>query len=99
MNLPDNWIIIRTLYLDRHNDYIQFYAKQVNDKFLFSDDGETFQDVEQGGYEIDQKILEILDNFGIEIRNETLQIYGDFKTCKEKLARAIKAINDYIDTK
>ncbi|MFQ5646058.1 MAG: DUF1828 domain-containing protein, partial [bacterium] len=42
--LNNRWLEITTPYLDRHNDYIQIYAKRHNGAFLLTDDGYTIQD-------------------------------------------------------
>jgi hypothetical protein len=45
----DDWVEITTPYLDRHNDYVQIYAKKTNGGFTLTDDGYTIDDLEQGG--------------------------------------------------
>ena len=44
-----DWIEITTPYLDRHNDYLQIYAKRVNGGFILTDDGYILEDLEQSG--------------------------------------------------
>ncbi len=47
------WVEITTPYLDRHNDYVQIYAKGANGDFLLTDDGYTLNDLEQNGCKLD----------------------------------------------
>ena len=35
----DDWIEITTPYLDRHNDYLQIYARRQNGSYILTDDG------------------------------------------------------------
>ena len=43
----EEWVEITTPYLDRHNDYLQIYAKRANGGLLLTDDGYTIEDLEQ----------------------------------------------------
>src|SRR2546429_4820113 len=45
----DDWIEITTPYLDRHNDYVQIYAKKSNGSYILTDDGYTIDDLETSG--------------------------------------------------
>jgi len=45
----DQWVEITTPYLDRHNDYVQIYAKPANGVFILTDDGYTIDVLEQTG--------------------------------------------------
>jgi hypothetical protein len=38
-------IVITTPYLDRHNDYIQIYARRSGGSFLLTDGGDTIADL------------------------------------------------------
>ena len=44
-----DWVEITTPYLDRHNDYIQIYAKRTDGGLVLTDDGYTIDDLEQSG--------------------------------------------------
>ena len=46
-------IEITTPYLDRHNDYLQIYAKRADGGFVLTDDGYVLDDLELSGYKID----------------------------------------------
>jgi len=45
----DEWVEITTPYLDRHNDYVQIYAKKADTGFVLTDDGYTIDDLDQSG--------------------------------------------------
>jgi len=97
-----DWVIITTPYLDRHNDYIQIYAKKVGNGFILTDDGYTIRDLEQSGCKLDtpkrQDLLRItLNGFGVELQNEALVVRAsldNFALKKHNLVQAILAVND-----
>ena len=96
------WVEITTPYLDRHNDYIQIYAKKSENGFLLSDAGYVISDLEQSGCKLDspkrQKLLNItLNGFGVKISDGTLETTGsrdNFSLQKHNLVQAILAVND-----
>ncbi len=98
----DQWVEITTPYLDRHNDYVQIYAKQVNGGFILTDDGYTIKDLEQTGCNLAsrkrQDLLRItLNGFGIQLEGKALQVHAspnDFALKKHNLVQAILAVND-----
>lgn len=73
----ENWVEITTPYLDRHNDYVQIYARKSNGAYVLTDDGYTIDDLEQSGCKLNspkrQDLLKMtLNGFGI-------QLHGDVK--------------------
>ncbi|MGI9228356.1 MAG: DUF1828 domain-containing protein, partial [Gammaproteobacteria bacterium] len=65
-----DWVEITTPYLDRHNDYVQIYAKQSEGGITLSDNGYTITGLEQTGCNLDspgQKDLlrQTLNGFGV----------------------------------
>ena len=48
-----DWVEITTPYLDRHNDYIQIYARKANGAFTLTDDGYTIEDVRSGAVDVE----------------------------------------------
>ena len=98
----DDWVEITTPYLDRHNDYIQIYAKKENGGYLLTDDGYTITDLEQSGCKLNspkrQNLLKMtLNGFGVKIHNGALQVHAspdDFALRKHNLVQAILAVND-----
>jgi len=97
-----DWIEITTPYLDRHNDYIQIYAKKNSEGFLLTDDGYTITDLEQSGYNLNtsnrMNILKMMTNgFGVESDGTVLRVQAtseNFSLCKHNLVQAILAVND-----
>ena len=98
----DKWVEITTPYLDRHNDYMQIYAKQENGRFLLSDDGYIIQDLIQTGCKLDSKkrkdLLQMtLNGFGVKLKDDVLTTYAtpnNFALQKHNLIQAMLAVND-----
>ena len=98
----DNWIEITTPYLDRHNDYLQIFAKRENGGYLLTDDGYVVSDLEQSGCKLQspkrQDMLRMtLNGFGVQINNNALQIHAapeNFALKKHNLVQAMLAVND-----
>lgn len=98
----DNWVEITTPYLDRHNDYIQIYARRVNSGFILTDDGYTIDDLEQSGCKLNspkrQDLLKMtLNGFGIQLCDNALEVHAspdNFALRKHNLVQAMLAVND-----
>jgi hypothetical protein len=98
----DQWVEITTPYLDRHNDYVQIYAKRANGGFDLTDDGYTIQDLEQGGCRLEspkrQELLKMtLNGFGVQLDGKALRVHTSpesFALRKHNLLQAILAVND-----
>ena len=96
------WIEITTPYLDRHNDYIQIYAKKTNGGFVLTDDGYTINDLEQSGCKLEspkrQELLKMtLNGFGVQQRDSALEVHAssdNFALRKHNLVQAMLAVND-----
>ena len=93
---------ITTPYLDRHNDYLQIYAKKQDGGFLLTDDGCTLNDLEQCGCRLDspkrQQLLRVtLNGFGVQLRHNALETQTSpesFPLRKHNLVQAMLAVND-----
>ncbi len=98
----DNWVEITTPYLDRHNDYVQIYAKKSNGGFVLTDDGYTIDDLEQSGCKLEsrrrQDLLKMtLNGFGVQLRDKALEVHAtpeNFALRKHNLVQAVLAVND-----
>lgn len=98
----DQWVEITTPYLDRHNDYIQIYAKRANGGFVLTDDGYTIDDLEQNGCKLEsrkrQDLLKMtLSGFGVQLDGKALQVQAspdNFALRKHNLVQAMLAVND-----
>jgi hypothetical protein len=96
------WTEITTPYLDRHNDYLQIYARQVDGKVLLTDDGYTLRDLEQSGCMLDtpkrKAMLEqTLNGFGVQHEKGKLHVNATpetFPSKKHNLLQAMLAVND-----
>jgi len=97
-----DWVEITTPYLDRHNDYLQIYARRDNNGFILTDDGYTIGDLRQSGCELETKkrkeLLTItLNGFGVKLESDALMIHAspeNFALRKHNLVQAMLAVND-----
>ena len=97
-----DWVEITTPYLDRHNDYIQIYAKRVNGSYLLTDDGYTIADLGQSGCKLQspkrQDLLKMtLNGFGVQLHDDALEVHvskDNFALRKHNLVQSILAVND-----
>lgn len=98
----EDWVEITTPYLDRHNDYVQIYARKSNGSFVLTDDGYTIEDLEQSGCKLNspkrQELLKMtLNGFGIQLRGDALEVHAtpeNFALRKHNLLQAMLAVND-----
>lgn len=98
----DQWVEITTPYLDRHNDYIQIYARKSNGSFCLTDDGYTIEDLEQTGCKLNspkrQSLLRMtLNGFGVQLVDNRLEVHAsatNFAMRKHNLVQAILTVND-----
>jgi len=98
----DNWVEVTSPFIDRHNDYIQIYAKKENGNIILTDDAYTIRDLEISGCELAtekrQKILQLtLNGFGVSKEGDELIVKAtenDFSKKKHNLIQAILAVND-----
>src|SRR4030042_1421302 len=96
------WVEITTPYLDRHNDYLQIYAKRQNGGYLLTDDGYVLEDLEQSGCKLEsakrQELLKItMNGFGVQAKEGRLESRAspeNFAVRKHNLIQAMLAIND-----
>jgi hypothetical protein len=98
----NGWTEITTPYLDRHNDYIQIYLRQVGNGLELTDDGETLTDLAQPGCLLDtpkRKALlnTTLNGFGVHLYDDAIQVKAtqdSFALRMHNLLQAILAVND-----
>lgn len=98
----DQWVEITTPFLDRHNDYIQIYAKRANGGFILTDDSYTIEDLELSGCKLEsrkrQDLLKMtLNGFGVQLDGKSLQVHAsteNFALRKHNLVQAMLAVND-----
>ena len=99
----NNWVEITTPYIDRHNDYIQIYAKKTSPgNFILSDDGYTISDLESTGCKLDspkrKDLLNMtLNGYGIKLEQNALlttATNSTFPLKKHNLIQSILAVND-----
>ena len=97
-----DWIEITTPYLDRHNDYVQIYAKKSNGSYVLTDDGYTLDDLETSGCKLERPkrrdLLKVtLNGFGVQLQDNRLEVHASpesFAVRKHNLVQAMLAVND-----
>ena len=99
----NGWIEITTPNLDRHNDYLQIYARNQNGLITLTDDGFVLDDLAMSGFQINsptrQAHLEMtLNGFGVELTEDNrLEIKAtreNFPERKHNFVQAMLAITD-----
>lgn len=101
-----DWVEITTPFVDRHNDFLQIYAKKENGHYILTDDGYILDDLVGSGCSLDtpkrKTLLNItLNGFGIKLRDNRLEIQAtndDFTNKKHNLLQAMIAVNDMFYT-
>ena len=97
-----DWTEITTPFLDRHNDYLQIYARRENGAYVLTDDGYTVVDLEQSGCTLDtpkrQGLLRAtLNGFGVQSNGKAIEVHAtpqNFALKKHSLVQAMLAVND-----
>ena len=97
-----DWVEITTPYIDRHNDYLQIYAKQTNGEILLTDDGYVIEDLRKSGCELESKkrrdfLALTLNGFGVKLDGDALTVHAssdNFALRKHNLVQAMLAVND-----
>jgi len=98
----NDWIEITTPYLDRHNDYLQIYARREDGGYRLTDDGYTIEDLRQSGCPLDspkrQALLRMtLNGFGVQLNEDRIEAHAssdNFAPRKHGLVQAMLAVND-----
>lgn len=100
--IDSGWVEITTPHLDRHNDYLQLYAKRDGDAIVLTDDGYIIDDLVQNGCKLDtqkrKSLLKMtLAGFGVRENEGQLQVRAtpeNFPLRKHSLIQAMLAVND-----
>lgn len=98
----NDWVEITTPYLDRHNDYLQIYAKRRDRGYMLTDGGYVMEDLARSGCSLDspkrQALLKMtLNGFGIQQDEGNLEVHAspdNFALRKHNLIQAMLAVND-----
>ncbi|MBM3473767.1 MAG: DUF1829 domain-containing protein [Armatimonadetes bacterium] len=101
-----DWVEITTPYLDRHNDYLQIYARRDDGSFILTDDGYVINDLRHSGCSLDSPkrsdLLQVtLNGFGVQLNGDKLELRASpesFALRKHSLVQAMLAVNDLFYT-
>jgi hypothetical protein len=102
LRLVDDWVEITTPYVDRHNDYLQIYARKENGGYALTDDAYIIRDLEACGCKLDspkrRDLLNLtLNGFGVQREGDALVVHAspsEFPLRKHNLVQAMLAVND-----
>lgn len=91
-----------TPFLDRHNDYLQIYLVEDDNRIRLSDGGYILSDLKMSGFDINtekrfEMVNTMLNGFGVQEENNELFIEAtekDFPQKKHLLIQAMLAVND-----
>jgi len=100
--INQEWVEITTPYLDRHNDYLQIYAKHSDGGFTLTDGGYILEDLEQNGCVLESQkrknlLNTTLNGFGVKKNENNLEISAsssNFHMQKHNLIQAMLSVND-----
>ena len=94
---------ITTPFLDRHNDCMQIYVREIDSgQFLLTDVGETIDDLEMSGVSLTtskrkEQLKVATAGFGVNVENRALSVTAsseEFPLAMNNLVQAMLAIND-----
>jgi hypothetical protein len=97
---------VTTPFLDRHNDYVQFYVQRNNGQYVLTDDGNTIRDLELSGVDFSSprraRLLALaLNGFGVRRDGDDLVVEARADELPQKqhsLLQAILSVNDMFMT-
>lgn len=106
LKVVEDAIEITTPFLNRHNDYIQIYVQKVQDDIILTDDGETLEDLEMSGININvpnrRELLKMAANgFGVTVNKNIISVktsLDKFPLAKHNLVQTILTVNDLFFT-
>jgi len=100
----NDFVEITTLFLDRHNDYLQLYVKRHDGGYLLTDDGYTIDDLRHSGCDLETDkrkdfLTSTLQGFGVQLEKGSDAIVvkanaADFPVRKHNIMQAMLAVND-----
>lgn len=93
---------ITTPYVDRHNDFIQIYARRENGGYILSDDSQTIGDLRMSGCDLDTPkrkslLSTTVAGLGVQLQDDALIVRAtseSFSHRKHNLLQAMLAVND-----
>lgn len=97
-----SYCVITTPFADRHNDHVEIYIKEENNKFYLTDDGETLGDLAISGTDINTPkrqsvFMSTVNGLGVQTDLQSLFVEADASNLPQKkhaLIQAILAVND-----
>lgn len=98
----EQWVEITTPYIDRHNDYIQIYARKSDSGYNLTDGGYIIDDLELTGCTLNspkrrELLKTTLNGFGVKFMDGKLEVQAsneNFALRKHNLVQAMLAVND-----
>jgi hypothetical protein len=87
----DNSVVIRTPFLNRHNDYIDLYVTEKDGKLYLSDDGYTLIPLTASGIK-GKTVLDCLATYGVSVDLSTSTREMTIGFTKETFSQAIHSL-------
>src|SRR5712691_8844879 len=77
----NDFVEVTTPYLDRHNDYLQFYVRRNKGGFVLTDDGYVIEDMRRSGCKLEspkrRELLKItLNGFEVQLDQDALVVHA-----------------------
>lgn len=94
----DGWFEVTTPFLDRHNDYLQIYARLAGNDWVLTDDAFVITDLSQSGCDIErgsrrQELLEtVLRGYGVKREDDELTVRASDDELPQRLHDLIQAM-------
>lgn len=87
---------ITTPFLDLYNDYFQLYVRQDGSDIYFSDDSQTLNHLEIGGFQLTsnrkKQLKTILSQYGISLNHNELVLKADMRDFPQKKHMFVQAM-------
>jgi len=98
----DDWVVITSPYLDRHNDYLQIYVRRHDGEYVLTDDGYVLEDLGRSGCYVETErrralLTMTINGFGVHLNKNALEVTAspeNFALRKHNLVQAMLAVND-----
>ena len=101
----NDWAVITTPFLDRHNDFLEIYVRRDGNGFLLTDTGAVIRDLDMSGCPVirtrREKLLRTVRGFGVALDDDALCVHctsQDFGQKKHALVQAMLSVDDLFYT-
>ncbi|MCL2141896.1 MAG: DUF1828 domain-containing protein [Methanimicrococcus sp.] len=94
--IENDYVEITTPYLDRHNDWLQYYIKKEKDDYFLTDGGHIITDLKDSGCSFESKrrqniLNTVLAGFNVKLSNDQLYVRVNEKNYPQMMNNLIQA--------